>query len=63
MKTQIFIRGHDEPFASAIFVNIGYHRCLKHNLFLKASFSPWIVNENDKYGIIPWGRLAFGKTF
>jgi hypothetical protein len=58
-----YIEGHDEPYADAFFMNIGYHQQLRHNLLFKISFSPWIGKEQNGYAIMPWGRVAFGKTF
>lgn len=61
----IYIQGHDEPYASVAFTNVGFHQNLKHNLFFKISFSPWISKKDNNSGIDiqPWGRVAFGKTF
>ena len=58
-----YIKGHDEPYAGEVFINIGLHQNLKHNFFFKISFSPWIGETKNHYAIIPWGKLAFGKTF
>lgn len=63
MTSKDYIQGHDEPYASAAFINIGLHQGLKQNFFFKAAFSPWIAETNNGYALVPWGRLAFGKNF
>lgn len=64
VNTGNYLEGHDEPYAGVAFVNIGFHQNLKQNFLFKVSFSPWIAEKNNNgYAIIPWGRIAFGKTF
>lgn len=58
-----FIKGHDEPYASLVFINIGWHQEIEKKCFFKIEASPWLAKSKSGYVLIPWGKLSFGKNF
>lgn len=58
-----YIQGHDEPYGDWVYLNLGLHQEISRKYFLKFEFSPWISKSKTSIVLIPWGKIAFGKTF